>query len=273
MIDNETPTNGISLPPHTIVGYRENGMPVYNIAGGSGDVSSELDDETDVDNSADTDDGDEDSPDIDAWTPPSREDYERLLNEKKKADSEAAARKRFLREAGLDPKTGKPVEKPKVDLELDDLEDTDEVDSDDKTEKKAEKGFSKEQLEKQLQRTLEREVAKTEQRVRQQTLPLIYAVPQALEDAGWNGKNLPRMLKLLDLDSVEVHSDGDIEGLNEQVDELKKDFPEFFKRSRMKDVVKDVADSGTVGGGKKKAPASEEDQDWKTRMKNQILRG
>ena len=31
-----------------------------------------------------------------------------------------------------------------------------------------------------------------------------------------------------------------------------------------------IADTGAVGGGKKQAPASEEDMDWKTRMRLQL---
>lgn len=269
MISNETLLNDsvISLPPKTVVGYRENGMPIYNIAGGSGDVTVEAsvqDEETDVEDS--DDDGDDSEEESDSWVPPTREDWEKLMSAKTKADSEAAARKRYLRDAGLDPKTGKPIEKPKLDI---DLEEDGETVAQEETPKK-DSGFSKEKLEKLFERNLEREVAKTEQRVRSQIVPLISAVPTALDDAGWNGKNLPRMLKLLDLDSVQVDSDGDIEGLTEQVEELKKDFPEFFKRTRMREAVKDVADSKTVGGGKKKAPASEEDQDWKTRLKAQL---
>jgi hypothetical protein len=37
-----------------------------------------------------------------------------------KADSEAAARKRFLRDAGFDPKTGKAIEKPTLEVDDDD---------------------------------------------------------------------------------------------------------------------------------------------------------
>jgi hypothetical protein len=69
--------------------------------------------------------------------------------------------------------------------------------------------------------------------------------------AGWNGKNLPRMIKLLDLDSVEIDEDGvDYDALEAQVTELKRDFPEFFKRTRMKDAAKEVADTGVAGGGR-----------------------
>jgi len=269
MIDNETllTDSEISLPPKTIVGYRANGKPIYNIAGGSGEVTvSESDEDVESDDSDDDDDKDDTTEDT--WTPPTREVWEKTVAAKAKADSEAAARKRYLREAGLDPKTGKPIEKPTLEI---DLEDDDDVVQKDDTKK--DDGFSREKLEKVFERNLEREVAKAEQRVRSQVTPLISAVPEALADAGWNGKNMGRMLRLLDLDSVEVDSDGEITGLAEQVAGLKEDFPEFFKRSRMKDVAKDVADASTVGAGKKKAPASEEEQDFKARLKNQILRG
>lgn len=277
MISNETLLdNGtISLPPKTILGYRENGMPIYNIAGGSVDVTpdSDADDNDAVEEVEDDDDDASDevsNTEETSWTPPSREQFERLLAEKKRADSEAAARKRLLRDAGLDPKTGKPIEKHQIKLDLDDLDDTVASTETPNTDTS---GFSRERLEKQFQRNLERETALAEQRARNQVLPLITAVPKVLTDAGWNGKNMDRMMKLLDLDAIEVHSDGDIEGLVEQVDELKKDFPEFFKRTRMREAVKEVADSSTVGGGNKKAPASEEEQDFKARMKRQILRG
>ena len=273
MISNETAISYDDVfqnRPGTVLGYRENGQPIYNIGGGSIDVTDDdrVDDDDD-DNSDDTDDKSDDD-----WTPPTREDFQKLLDAKKKADSEAAQRKRWMRDAGLDPKTGKAVAKPSVDLGDDDDDDTDvvpnakkkdDVDTDDLLKQ------SREKLEKTFQRQLERETAKAETRGRSTAYSLITEVPSALEEAGWNGKNLPRMIKLLDLDSVEIDADGvDADALANQVAELKKDFPEFFKRSRMKDAAKDIADTGAVGGGKKQAPASEEDMDWKTRMRLQL---
>lgn len=256
--------------PGTVLGYRENGKPIYNIAGGSVDVSA--DDDTDDD---DTETDDSTEKDEDEWTPPSREDWQKVLDAKKKADSEAAQRKRWLRDNGFDPKTGQKVEKPSVKLDDDD----DDLDvttaakkkTDDSDDVEAQLRATREKLEKNFQRQLERETTKAETRGRSTAYSLISEVPAALEDAGWNGKNLPRMIKLLDLDSVEIDDDGvDADGLSKQVAELKKDFPEFFKRTRMKDAAKDLPDTGTVGGGKKQAPASEEDMDWKTRMRLQL---
>jgi hypothetical protein len=271
MISNETVlsySDVFQTPPGVVLGYRANGKPIYNIAGGSIDVTD--DDRVDNDDADDTDDDKDDLHPEDDWTPPSREDWQKLMDAKKKADSEAAQRKRWLRDNGFDPKTGEPIKKPTVDLGDDDDKDTDitpKKDDDKPT-------FNREKLEQNFQRQLERETAKAETRGRSTAYSLISEVPAALEEAGWNGKNLPRMIKLLDLDSVEIDEDGvDASALEKQVAELKKDFPEFFKRSRMKDAAREVADTKTVGGGKKQAPASEEDLDWKTKMKLSLQQG
>lgn len=264
-VNLEEIANPFSFAPGTVVGYRANGKPIYNIAGGSVDVD-------DVDD--DDDDEQDDSDDAeDEWVPPSKEEFEKLLAAKQKADSEAAARKRFLREAGFDPKTGKPVSKPKVSLE--DLDDDDDDDSDEIDQREARKqlkGETKARSDKAFQRQLEREIAKTERRVRDEATSLMAAVPEALSEAGWNGKNLSRMLRLLDLDEIHVDSDGEIDGLNDQIAELKADFPEFFKRQRMKEAAKEVADTKTVGGSRKKAPASTENLSWTDRLRNELYK-
>lgn len=268
MIDNEITFEESPLTnrPGTVVGYRANGKPIYTIAGGSIEVT----DDDIVDDDADGDD-DDDTSDDDHWDPPTKEDWQRLMAAKSKADSEAAQRKRWMRDAGLDPKTGKPVAKPKVEVDDDD-EVVDVLAPKKKDDEKP--AFDREKFEKQFQRQLDREVQKAASTGRKTAYSLISEVPAALETAGWNGKNLPRMIKLLDLDAVEIDEDGvDYDALEAQVAELKKDFPEFFKRTRMKDAAKEVADTGVAGGGKKQAPASTEDLDWKTRMKLQLTQG
>jgi hypothetical protein len=273
-VDSETLTNssGISTPPGTIVGYRANGEPIYNIAGGDGRVEVGADSDDDDDDTEDVEEQEDDSKDEEnEWVPPTKEDFDKLLAAKQKADSEAAARKRFLREAGFDPKTGKPL--PKNEIKLDFGLGTD---NDDEEETAAKVAAEKDDLAKRqrdLNRQLELAVAKTEQNERRRAAALIAAVPETLEEAGWNGKNIKRMMRLLDLDSVEVDSDGEVEGLREQVESLRGDFPEFFKRTRMREAAKEVADTKTVGGGAKKAPASEETLDFATRLKNQLYRG
>lgn len=269
MIETTVDLNEITIsnPPGTIIGYRVNGQPVYNIAGGSVDVSPDDDDDDDDDND-DSDDSDDDEKD--EWVPPTKEDFEKLVAAKQKADSEAAARKRYLREAGFDPKTGKAVQKPKVELNLNDDDDDDDDEPVVRTKAKKPE-FDAGKTQKDLQRQLEREVARAEQSERRRSTALIAAVPEALEDAGWNGRNMNRMLKLLDLDSVDVDSDGEVDGLKDQIEELKKDFPEFFKRQRMKEAAKEIADTKTIGGGKKKAPEAGP-TDWATSIATALSR-
>lgn len=208
----------------------------------------------------------------DDWTPPTKEEYQKLLAAKSKADSEAAARKRWMREAGLDPKTGKPVQKRELKFDLGEDDEDEVVEEKPKVEKRLTKYDSRE-AQRELQRQLEREVLDVETRERDRALALVTAVPEALASADLNPKYLKRALKHLDLNSVEVDSDGELDGLEDQIKELKDDFPEFFKRTRMKEAAQKVADTKTVGGGKKSAPSSEETMDWQTQLKNRILRG
>lgn len=272
-LETLTGETSISLPPGTILGYRANGKPIYNIAGGDGRIEVGSDDDDDDDDVDDNDDDDSDNDDKNEWVPPSKEEFEKLMAAKSKADSEAAARKRFLRDAGLDPKTGKPVSKPKVEFDLDDDSDDEGDDDTRKPEAKSPSQVDVRKTQRDLQRQLEREVAKAETRERERALTLVSAVPEALSEAELNPKYLKRALKLMDLDSVEVDSDGEVDGLLEQIDELKKDFPEFFKRTRMKDAAKDVADVKTVGGGRKKAPESKANLGWADQIAAAIQRG
>ncbi len=250
--------------PGTLIGYRANGSPIYTIGGGSVDV--ELDD--DEDDSDDDEESDDDNDDKDEWVPPSKSEFEKLLAAKSKADSEAAARKRFLRDAGFDPKTGKAVSKPQIDL--------DDEDTDDDTESVVHKTptqVDSKKIQRDLQRQLEREVSKAEIRERERALTLVSAVPEALAEADLNPKYLKRALKFMDLDSVEVDSDGEVDGLLEQIDELKNDFPEFFKRTRMRDAAKDAADTKVVGGSRRKAPESKDTASWQDQIAQAIARG
>lgn len=43
---------------------------------------------------------------------------------------------------------------------------------------------------------------------------------------------LARVVRLLDLDDIDVTEDGQVDGLAEQVDEIKRDFPELFASAR-----------------------------------------
>ena len=57
----------------------------------------------------------------------------------------------------------------------------------------------------------------------------------ALRDAGLVGKP-DRLLSLIDYDEVEVDEDGDVAGLEGEVDRLKDEFPELFKKTSTKKI-------------------------------------
>lgn len=55
------------------------------------------------------------------------------------------------------------------------------------------------------------------------------AASSALKDAGVTG-SADRLFKLLDLDAIEVNTDGEVSGIEDQIDGLKADFPELFSK-------------------------------------------
>jgi hypothetical protein len=55
------------------------------------------------------------------------------------------------------------------------------------------------------------------------------AARAALAEAGAKKTAIARLARAIDLDSVEVDDDGEIDGLEDQIEELKDDLPELFK--------------------------------------------
>ncbi|MBT2365239.1 hypothetical protein J7E88_07870 [Streptomyces sp. ISL-10] len=152
------------------------------------------------------------------WVPPTREEYEALKAEKNRVVKESEKRKHMLRDNGIDMATGKAVGKGESTND-----DGDKVSRAD----------------------LDTAINQAKSRERR----LAVEVLATLDTAGWNGKNLGRILnKFLDLDAVGIDDDGEITGLAEQVEELKRDVPEFFKRSR------NIPSADAVGGGHKETP-------------------
>lgn len=203
------PITQISVPPWTVLGYRKDGRPVYAIAGGSDDAPGP-DDTADDDAAADQEPADD-------WAPPSREEYEKLIADKRKADGEAAARRKYLRAHGIDPKTG---EKVKPDTEPDDVE-TPAADP-------AQQGLSQAEV----KRAVERAQAEAQLKGTRQMRTFTVGFNAALSEAGWNGSRLGSLMKLVDLDAVDIDDDGEITGLAEQIDDIKGEWPELFKRAR-----------------------------------------
>lgn len=199
----------------------------------------------------------------DDWTPPSRDEYEQLVAAKKKADGEAAARRKYLRQHGIDPKTGQKTQ-------------TDEPDEPEQPAAKdpAQPGPTPAEIRRQI----EKAAAEAELKGRRQTRALVTGVNATLAEAGWNGQRLNSLMKLIDLDEVEVDDDGEIVGLSEQIDAIKGEWPEFFKRTRSANPSNGAGGSGQNGvaavkveAADKPAPKSEP-KDWAEVLAARALR-
>lgn len=248
----------ISAPPWAVLGHRKDGRPIHPVAGGAeGDpvVEPEPDDDPEP----------ADDP-ADAWMPPSREDYEKLVEGKRKADAEAAARRKYLRNHGIDPKTGLKTN-PDPEPEPDD-------DPEPEPAAAAPRGASKAEVE----RAVRKAAAEAELKGLRKTKSLVVGFNEALSEAGWNGSRLGALMKLVDLDEVEIDDDGEIVGLSEQIAQVKTDFPELFKRTRT------AAPGGGGSSGQEgkppakvdtadKKPPAPEPKDWAEALARQALRG
>lgn len=203
------PRPGISLPPRTVIGVVA-GRPVYNIAGGSGEGEESGDDSGD--DSADDED---------------------------EADDESGER-------GDDEKTGREeAPKPKPPAKKDDGDDWAPPSRDEWTRtqaalKKANEDakrnrFKAKELEQQA-RAGETEHEKELREAREQgekrfRTPLVKAAARvALSEAGVAGPT-DRVLRLVDMDALSVDDDGDIVGLDAEVERVKQEYPEFFQGS------------------------------------------
>lgn len=168
----------------------------------------------------------------DEWSPPTREEWEEVLDKKRRADSEAASRKRWLRDLGYDPKTGEKL--PDGSVADVDTQGGPEVQTD-------------------PAKPVQVDTAAIEKAASDKT----EAIFVALAEAGVAPKSLTRVSKLVD-------RNGDIAS---QVESLKEEFAELFKRPR----TTNVADASAVGAGTKKAPTGEASKSYADLLADRIL--
>lgn len=207
---------GISLPPGTILGYRTDGRPIYVIAGGA-----ETDDEPDVevpDEEPETDPADDAEPDEtpkpkppvkktapepdEEYVPPSREEWERVRRT-------MAARKQ---------------EKLDVQRQLNELRDK----------------YKEQETE------TEKAVREAEEKAEARYKPIAVrkAVRAALVEAGATAATegdkaktearITRLMKLIDVGDLSIDDDGEVLGVDEQIDGLRADYPELFEPAAKK---------------------------------------
>lgn len=211
--------------------------------------------------------GDDNNDPADDWTPPSREEWEQHQASLRKASAEAANRRKWLKAAGFDPKTG-------AKLEPDEPEPQAAPKPQDPNAPQPVPGLS----ETDVKRLVDKAVTETQLRGRRQMHTFTVGFNEELAKAGWNGSRLGHLMKLLDFDDIDIDDDGEITGLAEQIENLKTDWPEFFKRNRS-NLSKTQASSGQNGTpagnvdvADKKPPAPEP-KGWAEQVAEKLMRG
>lgn len=198
----------------------------------------------------------------DDWAPPTREEWEAQQGKLRTATGEAAARRKYLREHGIDPKTGQKIQ----------------PDEPDPTTAAAAKDAPPQGLsDADMKRAIDKAVTETQLTGQRQMRTFAVGFNKALGEAGWNGTRLDSLMKLLDLDDVDI-DDGEITGLTEQLETLKAEWPEFFKRTRS------TSANSAGGSGQNGAPAAKVDtadkkapppepKGWAEQVAERVLRG
>jgi hypothetical protein len=203
---------------------------------------------------------------VDDWQPPTREEWEQHQASLKRASAEAANRRKWMKAAGLDPKTGQKLE-PDPEPEPIAPKPQDPAAA-------PPPGLS----DADVKRAVDRAVTETQLRGRRQMHSFTVGFNQELAKAGWNGSRLGHLMKLLDFDDIDIDDDGEITGLAEQIDGLKTDWPEFFKRQRAVPSKspggsgQNGAPAGNVDTADKKPPAPEP-KDWAVQVAEKLRRG
>lgn len=175
----------------------------------------------------------------DDWAPPSREEYEETVAKLQSASAEAANRRKWLKAAGYDPKTGQRVQAAP------DPEPVLEPQGDQPA------GLSQAHVQKQL----ERAVAEAKIDGMRGAKKLATSYFNALSAAGWNGTRLDLIMPLSDLDGADPD---DADDMAERVENVKKLFEEGFtpvKRTRNPA----IPSNGQAGSGQNGAPPAKVD--------------
>ncbi|MGW3821808.1 phage scaffolding protein [Streptomyces sp. NPDC005071] len=194
---------GISLPPKTVIGY-VGGRPVYNIAGGAPDGDDDTGEDAGEDDEDTSTDGDGEDSDVEDEAP----------KPKPPAKPEAPAAEVFTPPSEAEwRKTQAALKKANEDAKRN--------------------RFRAKELE-EASRTNETEHEKALREAREEgetryRAPLVKAAARvALSDAGVSGPK-DRVLRLLEMDGLSVDEDGDIVGLESEIDRIKAEYPEFFQ--------------------------------------------
>ncbi|MFF8482336.1 hypothetical protein [Streptomyces antibioticus] len=179
---------------------------------------------------------------VDDWQPPSREEYEKLVDSHRRASAEAASRRKWLKAAGYDPKTGNRI----------DAEPAPEPEPATPPADGQPQGLSQADVDRRVNRA----VAEAKIEGMRGAKKLAASFISALSDQDWNGTRLDLIMPLADLEGVDPD---DPEDLAERVGRVKELFPEGFspvKRTRTNPA---GASNPTGGSGQNGVPAAKVD--------------
>lgn len=205
-------TLGTRPTPWTVIGHRADGRPIHLIAGGSGEDD---DDDMGIDVSADdTDEPDDDADEVDEEPEdkpkpkppvakgPTDADLKRVQGALEKERAAAKAARVRTRELEAELRAAKKAAEPKGD--------DDEV----------------------VVRAVEAARAELEGRFK----PMIVnkEARLALVAAGLSpdtsNARMTKLLKMIDLSDIDVDEDGEVSGLDDQIDQIKETLPELFRK-------------------------------------------
>lgn len=216
-------------------------------------VKAELvsDDEDDDEQDDDEDDGEDDSEDG-TWTPPTREAYTNMELALQRANREAARRRRvgkvletlqippgqeleWFRAKGIDPETGQMLDVDTEDPAHEQVGESDLFESEEPQRadpaRDAAGRYTKEDVKRFETRAEQRAAIRAQQRYEPLTVEL--AAEAQLRAAGWKGKNIATALRFIDPREIEIAFDdegrADFPGLDEQIEEMKAEFPDWFR--------------------------------------------
>lgn len=256
-----------------LIGFTAAGLPIYSIRGGA----PEDGEDGGADEGADGEEGDGDGEEggEDEYTPPTKEQWDRAQAALKKANGESAARRKWLEEHGISPRTGKPYDSGDDDEQDDPAtkprpkpKKSGGDDEEDASQYVPAAEFAKLQKER---RTEGKKAAEREARL---TAALTKSAAQnALTAAGWNGNGKELVERFIDLSECEISDDGEVLGLDDQVDELKRSMPDWFKKPRAPKRQRAEANGGARevdGADRTSTKTVEEPKSWLDRLSDQF---
>jgi hypothetical protein len=182
------------------------------------------------------------------WTPPTKDEWETFQQKLKTASAEAANRRKWLKAAGYDPKTGNKI-------------DTDPEPGPEPEPAAAPEPQQQGPTPAQVQKQIDKAVAEAKIAGMRGAKKLATNFLGALSEAGWNGSRLDLIMPLSDLDGVDAD---DPEDLAERVEHVKSLFPEGFTPLKRTRNPATPSNSGGSSGQNGAPPAKVDTADKKT---------